>query len=84
MFPQKGTVAVGSDADLVVWDPDLKRVVRGEEMRSRAGYDVFEGYEIQGWPAYTISRGDVVFEDGEIVAERGRGKRVIRGPYAPL
>ncbi len=84
MFPQKGTVAVGSDADLVVWDPDQKRVVRGEEMRSRAGYDVFEGYEIQGWPTHTISRGDVVFENGEIVAERGRGKRVIRGPHAPL
>ena len=84
MFPQKGTVAVGSDADLVVWDPDLARVIRGEEMRSRAGYDVYEGNEVRGWPTHTISRGDVVFENGEIVAERGRGKRVIRGPHGPI
>ena len=84
MFPQKGTIAVGSDADLVVWDPDLARVVRGEEMRSRAGYDVYEGHEVHGWPAHTISRGEIVFENGEITAERGRGKRVIRGPHAPI
>ena len=84
MFPQKGTIAVGSDADLVVWDPDLTRVVRGEEMRSRAGYDVYEGQEVHGWPTHTISRGEIVFENGEITAERGRGKRVIRGPHTPI
>ena len=84
MFPQKGTIAVGSDADLVVWDTNLKRVVRGEEMRSKAGYDVYEGHEVQGWPTHTISRGEVVYENGQITGARGRGLRVKRGPHVSL
>jgi dihydropyrimidinase len=84
MFPQKGAIAVGSDADLVVWDSDRRRTIRASEMRSNAGYDVYEGREIHGWPAYTISRGDIVFEDGKIIGARGRGRRVRRGPCMPL
>ena len=84
MYPQKGTIAVGSDADIAVWDPEKTRVIRGEEMLSRSDYDVFEGWEVQGWPAYTISRGDVVYENGRVTGARGRGRRVIRGPHMPL
>jgi dihydropyrimidinase len=84
MFPRKGTIAVGSDADLVVWDPDRRRTIRAPEMRSNADYDVYEGREVYGWPAYTISRGEIVFEDGKITGVRGRGRRVRRGPYMPL
>ena len=57
MFPQKGTIAVGSDADIAVWDPDRKRTIRGEEMASNAGFDIYEGKEVRGWPEYTISPG---------------------------
>ena len=84
MFPQKGTIAVGSDADLVVWDPNLKRVIRHEDMHSKADYDVYEGHEVQGWPTHTISRGEVVYENGQITGARGRGRRVKRGPHTPL
>ena len=84
IFPQKGAIAVGSDADLVVWDTDLRRTIRGEEMASNAGYDVYEGWEVQGWPIFTISRGEVVFENGKVMGARGRGRRVIRGPHMPL
>ncbi|MBI4278695.1 MAG: dihydropyrimidinase [Armatimonadetes bacterium] len=79
MYPQKGTIAVGSDADLVVWDPAALRKIEGSKMRSNAGYSVYEGRQVQGWPACTISRGEVVFENGEITARRGRGKWVRRG-----
>ncbi|MFQ5933323.1 MAG: amidohydrolase family protein, partial [Dehalococcoidia bacterium] len=84
MFPQKGTIAVGSDADLVVWDPDQRRTIRGEEMLSNAGHDVYEGWEVQGWPAYTLARGEVVFENGRVTGTRGRARRVKRGLHTPL
>jgi len=79
MYPQKGTIAVGSDADLVVWDPDARRTIAGATMRSNAGYSVYDGREVVGWPACTISRGDVVFENATITARPGRGRWVKRG-----
>jgi dihydropyrimidinase len=84
MFPQKGTIAVGSDADIVVWDTERTRIIRGEEMASNAGFDIYEGKEVKGWPEYTISRGEVIVDKGELVGTRGRGLRVIRGPHRPL
>ncbi len=84
MFPQKGTIAVGSDADLAIWDPERTRKIRGEEMASNAGFDIYEGREVRGWPEYTISRGEVIVDGGELVGRRGRGLRVIRGPHRPL
>ncbi|MGH2375146.1 MAG: dihydropyrimidinase [bacterium] len=78
MYPQKGTIAVGSDADLVVWDPDARRTIAGATMRSKAGYSVYDGREVVGWPAVTISRGEVVYEGGQVTARRGRGRWVRR------
>ncbi len=79
LYPQKGTIAVGSDADLVVWDETALRTVNGAAMQSRAGYSVYDGREVQGWPLYTISRGEVLLDHGQITAERGRGRWVRRG-----
>jgi dihydropyrimidinase len=84
MYPQKGTISVGSDADLVVWDTNRKRTINVDDMQSASDYEVFEGWEIQGWPTHTISRGDVVFENDKVTGARGRGQRVIRGPHMPL
>lgn len=84
LYPQKGTVAVGSDADLVVWNPQTRRVVDGATMQSRAGYSVYDGREVVGWPRYVVSRGDVVLDEGEITAPRGRGRWVRRGPMQRL
>jgi len=78
LYPRKGTIAVGADADLVVWDTETVRTVAGASLRSRADYSVYEGREVQGWPAVTISRGDVVLEHGEISAARGRGQLLRR------
>jgi dihydropyrimidinase len=74
LFPQKGTIAVGSDADLVVWDPDLIRTIDGSKMHSNAGYSVYDGLTVRGWPVGAVCRGDVVLDHGAITAERGRGR----------
>jgi dihydropyrimidinase len=84
MYPRKGTIAVGSDADLVVWDPDLRRTVNGAAMQSRAGYSVYDGREVRGGPLFTISRGDVVYEGGQVTAPRGRGRWVRRAKTTAL
>ncbi len=80
LYPRKGTIAIGSDADLLVLDPRLHRTIDGRTMRSRAGYSAYDGQEVYGWPRFTISRGEVVLEDGEVLAQPGRGQWLCRGP----
>jgi dihydropyrimidinase len=82
LYPRKGTIAVGSDADLVVLDPRLRRTVDGRSMQSNADYSVYDGREVAGWPRFTVSRGDVVLRDGQVVAEPGRGRWLRRNPTA--
>lgn len=78
MYPQKGTIAIGSDADLVVWDSEARRIIDGARMQSKAGYSVYDGREVKGWPTYTISRGEIVLDNGKITAQPGRGQWVRR------
>jgi dihydropyrimidinase len=78
LYPRKGTIAIGSDADIVVWDPTLRRQIDGATMHSEAGYSVYDGREVQGWPAVTISRGEIVFEEGRVTARAGRGQWIPR------
>lgn len=84
LYPRKGTIAVGSDADLVVWDLAERRTIDGAKMRSRADYSVYDGWEVTGWPAYTLSRGEVVLDRGDLRAVPGRGRWLSRGPTQPL
>jgi dihydropyrimidinase len=84
LFPRKGTIAVGSDADLVVWDPEARRPIVGAEGMSRSGYSLYEGWEVVGAPAQTISRGEVVYADGAVRGDKGRGVLVRRGPTRDL
>ncbi|MFN0090185.1 MAG: amidohydrolase family protein [Acidimicrobiales bacterium] len=84
MYPQKGTIAVGADADLVVWDPAAVRVVDGASMHSRADYTPYDGWEVTGWPAFTLSRGEVVAEGADVRGAPGRGRLVHRGPTQPI
>jgi dihydropyrimidinase len=79
-FPQKGTIAVGSDADLAIWDTELTRTVRGEDGYSNAGFSLYEGWDVTGWPVLTLSRGEVVYADGRIAVDGGRGRLVRCGP----
>jgi dihydropyrimidinase len=84
LYPAKGTVAVGSDADLVIWDPNAKRVISAQDCFSKADYSIYEGWEVQGWPQYTISRGEVIYANGEITAKPGRGRLVRRERFGAL
>jgi dihydropyrimidinase len=80
LYPRKGTIAVGADADLALWDPQLRKVIDGSRMSSRAGYSVYDGWTVQGWPRYVIRRGEVVLADGTCTAQPGSGRWVRRDP----
>lgn len=81
VYPRKGAIAVGSDADIVVWDPAATKVISAKKQISRIEYNVFEGYECTGVPRVTLSRGKVAWIDGDLRAERGDGKYVARDAY---
>lgn len=74
LAPKKGTIAVGSDADLVIVDLHKKAKVSPEKLYTRAGYSNYEGWELEGWPTLTMIRGKIVMEDGKIVGEAGFGR----------
>jgi dihydropyrimidinase len=84
LYPRKGAVAVGADADLVVWDPAKSKTITAAKQLSAIDYNVFEGFEVTGLPRTTLSRGEVVFSDGKVSAEDGRGKFIERQPNAPV
>lgn len=84
LFPRKGTIAVGSDADLVIFDPTLTRSIESSMLRSNSDYSVFDGWQVTGWSHVTIRRGEIVFQDGEILGKPGSGQLVSRGAAMPL
>jgi dihydropyrimidinase len=73
LYPKKGTIAVGSDADIAIWDPDRHVAVSAAMLHDNTGYTPYEGRHLTGWPVTVISRGRVVIEDGKLAAERGSG-----------
>jgi dihydropyrimidinase len=83
LHPRKGALAAGSDADLVLWDPQQRKVIDGARMSSRAGYSVYDGWTVQGWPRYVIRRGQVVLAEGSSLARPGQGQWVRRELAAP-
>jgi len=80
LFPRKGTIAVGSDADLVVYDPGYRGVISAKSHHVNNDYSGFEGMKIEGRPSVVTVRGAVQVRDGEFVGERGRGKALKREP----
>jgi dihydropyrimidinase len=83
MYPRKGAIVEGGDADLVIFDPNRKVVIDSREMHSRADYDPFDGFEITGWPKMTIARGVPIVTDRKVDAPRGRGEFVARDRFSP-
>jgi dihydropyrimidinase len=80
LYPRKGTIVVGADADLALWDPARRVRVTAAMLHDQVGYTPYEGRELTGWPVTVLSRGRVVVEDGRLHAERGSGQFV---PCAP-
>jgi len=80
MYPRKGTIAVGSDADLVVFDPEARRTIHAADLHSACDYDPYEGWKVTGWPAAVVSRGELAFADGDVLGSPGRGQLIRRAP----
>jgi dihydropyrimidinase len=74
LYPRKGALGVGSDADVVVFDPERERTVTASMLKSNADYSVYEGWQVTGWPAVTIRRGEVVFRDDQVTGRAGSGR----------
>ena len=87
LYPRKGTIAVGSDADLAIWNTETELTITDELVHDNVGYTPYAGRRLKGWPETVVSRGEVIVADGELRAERGRGQFLTRGPLesaAPL
>ena len=78
IYPKKGAVLVGADADLVVWDPTKEKTITADTQQSAIDYNVFEGKHVKGLPRYTLTRGAVAVNDGEVQTKEGHGKFVKR------
>lgn len=83
LYPRKGTIAVGADADLALWDPQREVTIRNELLHHDVDYTPYEGMKVQGWPVMTLSRGEAVWRDGEFLGTPGRGQFLPCGRPEP-
>jgi dihydropyrimidinase len=81
LYPKKGTIAVGSDADLVVWDPDVEFTLTAAEMHHQVDYTLYEGMAMRGAPQFVTLRGDVIVENRQYVGQARLGRYVERAPF---
>jgi dihydropyrimidinase len=81
LYPRKGTIAVGSDADIVVWDPDKKLTISAKTHHSNVNYNLFEGTQVVGAPQTVLVRGQVIVDNDELVAQPGAGQFVKRARF---
>ena len=80
MYPQKGSITVGGDADLVIFDPEAKGVVSAKTTKHNVDYSAYEGMKLKGLPESVLLRGKFAVRDGKYVGEQGAGKFIARGP----
>src|SRR4029077_13845829 len=78
VYPQKGAIAPGSDADIVIWDPEATHTISAKTSHHRTDYNLYEGMKVTGMPVVTMSRGRVLVENGEWKGEVGLGRFVPR------
>jgi len=79
-YPRKGTISIGSDADIAIWDPERRMTITPDLVHDNVGYTPYAGRELMGWPVCVLSRGEVIIEQGRLLAERGRGRFIERMP----
>ncbi len=81
MYPRKGTIAVGSDADIVIWDPNKEYTISAHSHHMCADYSMFEGKKVKGNAETVLSRGEIIVKDNEFLGKPGRGKFIKRDTY---
>jgi len=84
IYPKKGRIDVGCDADIVIWDGDAKRTISAKTHHHAVDFNIFEGMEVHGIATVTISRGKVVWENGKMLTQKGSGKYVPRATFGPI
>lgn len=84
IYPRKGAIEVGADADIVVWDPEKHRTISKDTHHQKIDFNIFEGMTVQGVNVVTLSQGKVVYHDGDVRTVRGAGRYVNRPTYAPF
>ena len=84
LYPNKGTIEVGADADLNVWDHRHTRTIDGAAMHSLSDFSPYDGWEVTGWPRWTVSHGKVVVDRGTVIAEPGDGRLARRRSHRPI
>nr|WP_316655473.1 dihydropyrimidinase [uncultured Gellertiella sp.] len=84
MYPKKGAILVGADADIVVWDPKKSKVIAAESQQSSIDYNVFEGKRVTGLPRFTLTRGQLAINDGKVETREGHGEFVKRPPVTAV
>ena len=84
IYPRKGAILVGADADIVVWDPKASKTITAAAQQSAIDYNVFEGKVVTGLPRYTLTRGQVAVTEGKVDTREGHGQFVARPPGAPV
>ena len=82
IYPRKGSISVGADADIVVWDPEKTKTISAKTHHQNIDFNIFEGMEVKGCASHTISAAKVVYSNGELKVERGAGRYVDRPPYS--
>jgi dihydropyrimidinase len=83
IYPQKGSVSVGADADLVVWDPQGTKTLSVKTQHSKGDFNIFEGRTVRGIPTHTISQGELVYVKGDLRAQSGIGRYIKRPAFSP-
>ncbi|HLA43726.1 MAG TPA: dihydropyrimidinase, partial [Aggregatilineales bacterium] len=84
LYPKKGILQPGSDADVVIYDPEPEVVIRQENLHTIGGYCPYENMKVRGKVRMTISRGAVIVENGDFVGEIGRGRFLPGKPFQPI
>lgn len=83
IYPRKGSVSEGADADIVVWDPEASKTISTKTDHQNIDFNIFEGMTVKGCASHTISQGKVVYANGELDVERGAGRYIDRPVFAP-